>query len=103
MTNQREYRAAAFIGLGILSLGLALFINSFGKLYWGEEPDAKASAFWIALFGMVTSFSLYLYKSIVGNELQSVVVLADARVSLCVGLISMAVFVALIVQNVFSW
>mmetsp|Transcript_5000 Transcript_5000/g.10939 ORF Transcript_5000/g.10939 Transcript_5000/m.10939 type:complete len:300 (+) Transcript_5000:168-1067(+) len=100
---QREIRAALAIGLMICALGVSLFFGSFAKTFNNESPDSEAAGLWIALFGVCTSFSLYIYKMIIGNQLQSLVVLADARVSLCVGLISVAVFVALALSDVLGW
>lgn len=100
---QFEIKCSILIGTLTWLLGLVLAVCSFAKVIMRPEPAGTIYGILVGLFGGIASISLYAYKSIVGNQLNSIIILADARCSYCVAVISLAALVALAADGVFNW
>jgi divalent metal cation (Fe/Co/Zn/Cd) transporter len=86
-------------GLMVL-LGLLLLITSIKDLALHNTAVSVGASLVVSLFGAAASFALYKWKMYYGDQLQSIVVLTDAKCSRCVGCISVSVVLALVLQQV---
>lgn len=100
---KNEIKCSITIGAIMLGLGFALIICSAIKVFRRPEPIESMYGIFVGIFGASASFTLYFYKLNIGRQLNSVVILADARCSKCVGLISICALLALAVEPVVQW
>ncbi|CAN0039721.1 unnamed protein product, partial [Ectocarpus sp. 4 AP-2014] len=95
---QEVYFAGA-IALMTMLLGAMLLHTSVTDLLNPAPPSSVAAGILVSAFGASCSFLLWAYKAHYGRVLRSMVLLADAKCSLCVGLISLAVVAALVLER----
>jgi divalent metal cation (Fe/Co/Zn/Cd) transporter len=81
-------------------LGLLLLFTSIKDLALHNTAVGVGASLVVSLFGAAASFALYKWKMYYGHQLQSIVVLTDAKCSRCVGCISVSVVLALVLQQV---
>eukprot|EP00752_Nemacystus_decipiens_P011759 g10435.t1 len=95
---QEVYFAGAIATMTTL-LGLMLLHTSVEELLHPVPKASVAAGIFVSAFGASCSFLLWAYKAHYGRVLRSMVLLADAKCSLCVGLISLAVVAALVLEK----
>mmetsp|Transcript_97314 Transcript_97314/g.222982 ORF Transcript_97314/g.222982 Transcript_97314/m.222982 type:complete len:171 (-) Transcript_97314:481-993(-) len=71
-----------------------LLTSSFDGLVLHQTPDGETEAFEVSCFTALVGLFLFYYKNHVGKVLKSMVVIADAKSSLCSGLVALAVIVS---------
>mmetsp|Transcript_2192 Transcript_2192/g.3005 ORF Transcript_2192/g.3005 Transcript_2192/m.3005 type:complete len:310 (-) Transcript_2192:383-1312(-) len=89
-----EARCSIFIGFGMLVSVAMLLTSSFDSLVLHETPDGETEVFEVSIYTAAMSIFLFIYKQHVGHVLNSMVVLSDARSSLCAGLVALAVILS---------
>ncbi|CAM9965724.1 unnamed protein product [Scytosiphon promiscuus] len=99
---QEVYFAGA-IAVMTASLGVMLLRTSIDDLLNPSPETSVAAGIFVSAFGASCSFLLWAYKAHYGRVLRSMVLLADAKCSLCVGLISLAVVAALVLEKLYWW
>ncbi|CAM9869338.1 unnamed protein product [Pylaiella littoralis] len=99
---QEVYFAGAIASMTAL-LGLMLLRTSVEELLNPQPESGMAAGIFVSAFGASCSFLLWAYKAHYGKVLRSMVLLADAKCSMCVGLISLAVVAALVLEQLVSW
>uniref|UniRef100_A0A7S2UWE3 Cation efflux protein transmembrane domain-containing protein n=1 Tax=Fibrocapsa japonica TaxID=94617 RepID=A0A7S2UWE3_9STRA len=95
----KEAVCSMSIALMMIPSIVLLLYNSLDSLFNHETPDGEAQSLEVSLFSSVASLLLYGYKMHVGLILKSPVVIADAKSSLCVGLVAMVVILTDILQQ----
>mmetsp|Transcript_33255 Transcript_33255/g.43839 ORF Transcript_33255/g.43839 Transcript_33255/m.43839 type:complete len:287 (+) Transcript_33255:103-963(+) len=94
-----EARSSLAIGFGMLFTVAMLLTSSFDSLILHETPDGEKESFIVSCYTAAASLFLFLYKYYVGTKLKSMVVLSDARSSLCAGLVAFAVILSEYLQR----
>lgn len=89
-----EAMGSLFIGMGMLVSVAMLLTSSFDGLVLHQTPDGETEAFEVSCFTALVGLFLFYYKNHVGKVLKSMVVIADAKSSLCSGLVALAVIVS---------
>ena len=89
------------IGSLMSLLGFVLILTSLIKLYSFSHPSRVRDGIFTGILGFLSGYFLYVYKRHVALALDnSTVIYADAKCSLGVGLVSLAVTIALIMTNI---
>eukprot|EP00903_Cladosiphon_okamuranus_P012078 g11339.t1 len=99
---QEVYFAGAIACMTTL-LGCMLLRTSVEELLKPVSKSSMAAGIFVSAYGASCSFLLWAYKAHYGRVLRSMVLMADAKCSLCVGLISLAVVAALVLEKLVSW
>ncbi|CAN0181214.1 unnamed protein product [Ascophyllum nodosum] len=99
----QEVYFAASIAFMTASLGAMLLHTSVQNLLDQESSGSATAGIMVSAYGATCSFLLWWYKRHYGNVLRSMVLLADAKCSFCVGLISLAVVGALVLERLWWW
>mmetsp|Transcript_21705 Transcript_21705/g.31494 ORF Transcript_21705/g.31494 Transcript_21705/m.31494 type:complete len:269 (-) Transcript_21705:163-969(-) len=91
----REAAASMAVGAAMMMPVAGILAVSLRNLAERREVEGNGQAtFNVSCFSALWSFLLYAYKFRVGSMLNSMLVKADARSSLCAGLVSFAVIAA---------
>eukprot|EP00953_Heterococcus_sp_UTEX-ZZ885_P011588 6707-Heterococcus_DN1.PRE.3 len=97
--KRKEVLTSTVIAGLMVLLGLLLLITSIKDLALHNTAVSVGASLVVSLFGAAASFALYKWKMYYGDQLQSIVVLTDAKCSRCVGCISVSVVLALVLQQ----
>lgn len=102
-SQRQEVYFGAAIAIMTTFLGFFLFFNSLCTLVDEDEAETAIAGILVSVFGASCSFLLWAYKRHYGAVLRSMVLLADAQCSLCVGFISLSVVAALALEHLVWW
>mmetsp|Transcript_38202 Transcript_38202/g.62894 ORF Transcript_38202/g.62894 Transcript_38202/m.62894 type:complete len:222 (-) Transcript_38202:190-855(-) len=101
--NIQEARCSMMVAAGMILSAAMLLNSSIDGLVKRDSPDGASEAFLVSCVTFFASFTLYIYKDLVGRILCSIVVISDARSSLCSGLVALAVISSEFLEKWWWW
>ena len=100
----RELRYSIVIGASMILLGIFLLVKCSIDFYNKESLDEEETLGTItAIFGLVASMILSVYKNKVGHAIDSPLIIADSISSFCSGLASGAALLVVAVEDKLWW